>query len=55
VPDIAEGCVDDGRLADRGGGGDSRHFGSVQLALWVTLGWVFDFEIGVKVQWCAEI
>jgi hypothetical protein len=28
VPDIAEGCLDDGRLADGGGGGDtSRHFG----------------------------
>lgn len=25
VPDIAEGCVDDGRLADRGGSGDGRH------------------------------
>lgn len=25
VPDIAEGCVNDGRLADRGGSGDGRH------------------------------
>jgi hypothetical protein len=25
VPDIAEGCVDDSRLADRGGGGNGRH------------------------------
>jgi hypothetical protein len=28
MPDIAEGCLDDGRLADGGGGGDtSRHCG----------------------------
>jgi hypothetical protein len=27
VPDIAEGCLDDGRLADGGGGGDAgRHY-----------------------------
>lgn len=25
VPDIAERCVDDGRLADGSGGGNSRH------------------------------
>ena len=55
VPDIAEGCVDDGRLADRGGGGDSRHFAGMQLVLWVILVWVSDFEIEVKVQWRAEI
>lgn len=32
VPDIAEGCVDDGGLADRGGSGDGRHCELVQLA-----------------------
>lgn len=27
VPDVGERGADDGRLADRGGGGDGRHFG----------------------------
>jgi hypothetical protein len=33
VPDIAEGCVDDGRLADGGGSGDGRHCEWVQLVM----------------------
>ena len=33
VPDIAEGCVDDGRLANGGGSGDGRHVGGSRLIL----------------------
>lgn len=33
VPNIAERCVDDGRLADGSGGRDGRHDGEIQLVL----------------------
>ena len=33
VPDIAEGCVDDSRLANGGGSGDGRHVGGSRLIL----------------------
>lgn len=55
VPDIAEGCVDDGRLADRGGGGDSRHCEGFNWVCSVVVVWVYGFECEVFVEWLAEI
>lgn len=42
VPDVAERSIDDGRLADGGGGGNGRHCEDEGLDLWSFEVWVSD-------------
>jgi hypothetical protein len=49
MPDVGQRGADDGRLADRGGGGDGRHFGSVFWRNWVLCCWYWGKKV---VEWC---